>query len=68
MGNSNQKPDIGNVPLGDYYLVLGRVKMQLDMITGRTTGELKPLAYTATTSQIITAINQIIARLNASTN
>lgn len=68
MPYANQKPDVGRVPLGDYYDVLVLVKQNLDMLTGRVTGELQPLPYTATTAQIITALNQIIARLNASTN
>lgn len=67
-GPANVKPDVGNVPRGDTYNILRLIKMNLDMLTGRTTGELKPLSYTATNAQIITAINQIIARLNASTN
>lgn len=68
IGHQNQKPDVGNVPHGDYYNILLLIKMNLDMLTGRVTGELQPLAYTATNAQIIAAINQIIARLNASTN
>lgn len=64
----NQKPDVGNVPRGDYYNILMLMKENLDMLTGRVTGELVALPYTATNTQIITAINQIIARLNASTN
>lgn len=44
------------------------IKQNLDMLTGRQGGELKPLATTATTAQIIAAVNAIIARLNASSN
>lgn len=66
--NSNSKPDIGNIPLGDYYGVLGRMKMAFDMLTGRTTGYLVAIPSTATNAQIITAINEIISRLNANSN
>jgi hypothetical protein len=68
MGSTNYKPDIGKIPLGDYYKTVTLVKAQLDMLTGRTTGELQLLASTATTAQIISAINQIINRLNAGSN
>lgn len=63
-----RKPALGNVPLGTYHDSVSILKQQLDMLTGRNGGELIPLATTATTAQIIAAINQIIARLNASTN
>lgn len=63
-----RKPALGNVPLGNYHDSVSILKQQLDMLTGRSGGELPVLATTATTAQIIAAINQIIARLNASTN
>jgi hypothetical protein len=62
------KPNVGFIPLGDYYQPLANVKMILDMLTGRAGGEIKPLPATATNAQIIAAVNQIIARLNAGTN
>lgn len=62
------KPSVGLIPLGDYYRPLANVAQILDMLTGRAGGELKPLPLNATNTQIIAAINQIIARLNASTN
>jgi hypothetical protein len=65
---SAQKPSIGNIPLGDYNRTLVRMKQNLDMLTGRVGGELEPLPSTATTADMINAINTIIARLNASTN
>lgn len=63
-----RKPALGFVPLGEYHNSVSILKQQLDMLTGRTGGELVPLATTASTAQIIAAINVIIARLNASTN
>jgi hypothetical protein len=62
------KPRVGFIPLGDYYHPLANIAQALDMLTGRSGGEIPPLAATATNTQIIAAINQIIARLNASTN
>jgi len=63
-----RKPNISNIPLGDTHDALMTVKQNLDMLTGRVGGELKPLAATAQLADCIVAINAIIARLNASTN
>lgn len=64
-----RKPAIGNVPLGDTYNVLMLLKQNIDMLTGRTGGELKPISATGLTNAIlVNTINEIIARLNASTN
>lgn len=63
-----QKPSLGAVPLGDYYNFLLAAKKNLDMLTGRVGGELVPLPANPTMAQMITTINLIIARLNASTN
>lgn len=62
------KPNIANIPLGDTHDAMMTLKQNIDMLTGRTTGELKPLAATASLADCITAINKVIARLNASTN
>jgi hypothetical protein len=63
-----RKPALGNIPLGQYYESVSILKQQMDMMTGRNGGELPTLSPNATTGQIITAINAIINRLNASTN
>lgn len=65
---SAKKPGIPNIPLGEMHNSVSIIKLNLDMLTGRVGGELQPLASTATTAQIIAAVNAIIARLNASTN
>lgn len=59
-------PAIGNIPF-ELASILGPVKANIDYLTGRSTGEIKALASTATTADIISKINEIIARLNAST-
>jgi hypothetical protein len=56
------------IPLGEMHKSVSIIKENLDMLTGRTTGELKPLPTTASLADCITAINLIIARLNGSTN
>lgn len=62
------KRNIPPIPLGDMHDSVSIIKENLDMLTGRITPALKPLAATAALSDCITAINLIIARLNASTN
>lgn len=62
-----RKPALGNVPLGSYHDSVSILKQQLDMLTGRNGGEIATLTATDTAS-IVAKINQIIARLNASTN
>ncbi len=63
-----RKPAIDTPPLGDYYKPIMRLRENVDMLTGRVGGELPVLSSSATTAQIIAAINLIIQRLNASTN
>lgn len=46
---------------------LQAVKNNLDYITGRTTGEIKTLATTATNADIINKINEIASKINYST-
>lgn len=65
---SAKKPAVGNIPLGPYRDSVSIIKQNIDMLTGRVGGELQSLPANATTAQIVTAINAIIARLNASTN
>lgn len=48
------------------YNTLVALKENVDVLTGRAGGELKTLASTATTADIINKINEIIGRLNAS--
>lgn len=59
-------PATGALPQA-FAAILGPIKANIDYLTGRTTGEIVPLATTATTAQIISKVNEIIARLNAST-
>lgn len=46
--------------------VLEPIKQNVEMLTGVRGGELTQLEATASTAEIIQAINAIIARLNAS--
>lgn len=55
------------IPNNEGIATLAAIKTNLDILTGRIGGELKPLSATATTSDIIKKFNEIIARLNAST-
>lgn len=64
-----RKPAIGNIPLGDYWNVLNTLKLNIDMLTGRTGAELQHVSITGLTNAIlVNKINEIIDRLNASTN
>lgn len=59
-------PPIGSIPQ-ELAAILGPIKANLDIITGRTGGEIKLLSSSATTAQIIVKLNEVISRLNAST-
>jgi hypothetical protein len=59
---------VPNIPLGEMHNSVSIIKENIDMLTGRTTGELKTLPASAALSDCITAINAIIQRLNGSTN
>ena len=50
----------------DMARVLGPIKENIEMITGVRGGELTQLEETASTAEIIQAINAIIVKLNAS--
>lgn len=55
------------IPSNEGIATLAAIKANLDILTGRIGGELKPLSATASTADIINKINEIITRLNAST-
>jgi hypothetical protein len=64
-----KKPGIPSIPAGkdpDTYNVLSTLKETVEILTGVRGGKLSTLASTATTAQIITKINEIISKLNAS--
>lgn len=65
-----RKPGIPTINLPDRTLnqVLSAMRENLGIITGaiQGIGEIDQLASTATTAQIISKINEIIVRLNAS--
>lgn len=63
-----KKPAIPSVSFmpQDVARVVQPIKETVEMLTGTRGGELSTLSDTATTAEIITAINAIIARLNAS--
>lgn len=46
--------------------VLRPIKETLDILTGARHGELEPLPDTATTADLITAVNALMRRLNRS--
>lgn len=55
-----------SIPTGEPTKAIAAIKANLDVITGRVGGELIALESTSTTAQIISKINEIIGRLNAS--
>jgi hypothetical protein len=63
-----KKPGIPAVPNSDVatYNLLASLKETVEIMTGVRGDPLKPLASTATTTQIILKINEIVSRLNAS--
>lgn len=56
-------PSIISLPT-EFATVLGPIKETLEIITGQRSGPVAQLAATATTSDIINKINELIARLN----
>lgn len=56
-----------SIPANQGEATLSALKANIDLLTGRIGGELKPLGATATSADIINKINEIIHRLNAST-
>ena len=63
-----KKPGIPAVPTKDpdTYNVLSTLKETVEILTGVRGGKLSTLPSTATTAQIISKINEIINKLNAS--
>jgi hypothetical protein len=61
-----RKPAIPAVTPTNIGSSIGAIKETIEIITGARGGELTQLATTATTADIITKINQIVIRLNAS--
>lgn len=63
-----KKPSIPSVAFlpQDVARVVLPIKETVEMLTGARGGELSALSDSATTEEIITAINSIISRLNAS--
>lgn len=65
---STKKPSIppaSSLP-AEVARVVGPIKETLEIMTGARGGELQAISSSATTAQMITAINAIIAKLNAS--
>ena len=61
-----KKPAIPTISGLNTINVLGALKENIEVLTGARHGELTQLASTATTSEIIDKINQIVIRMNAS--
>lgn len=61
-----RKPAIPAVTPTNIGNSIGAIKETIEIITGARGGELAKLSTTATTADIITKINQIVVRLNAS--
>ena len=64
-----KKPGIPSIPPSkdpDTYNLLSTLKETVEILTGVRGGKIATLASTATTAQIITKINEIINKLNAS--
>lgn len=65
-----KKPGIPSVSLQDQSLnsVVNALKENIEIITGSRigVGEIRSLGATATTSEIVSKINEIIGRLNVS--
>ena len=61
-----KKPAIPAVTPYNTIPILGALRESMEVITGARGGELSQLATTATTQDIITKINEIVTRLNAS--
>lgn len=57
-------PSMAAVP-SNLVMVLGPMKENIELLTGVRGGPLAPLSSAATNTQIIAAINTIIARLNS---
>lgn len=56
-----------SIPINEGITTLSAIKTNLDIMTGRIGGELKPLNADAMTADIINKVNEIIMRMNAST-
>jgi hypothetical protein len=61
-----RKPSIPAVTPTNISTTIGAIKENIELITGARQGELAQLAATASTADIITKINQIVIRMNAS--
>lgn len=64
---SNRKPAIPDVPLGPQPLVsiLSALKINVELLTGVRGGPIETLPDTATLSDVITRLNELIDRVNA---
>lgn len=63
-----KKPAFPQAPIGEYHGTFSKIIQTLDMLTGRSTGELLPLPVNASLADVVAKINQIVERLNASSN
>jgi hypothetical protein len=63
-----RKPAFSQPPIGPYHGTFSKIILTLDMLTGRSTGELQTLPANASLADVVAKINQIVERLNASTN
>lgn len=58
-------PSLGGISDRATHAVLAPVKETLELLTGVRGGQLAPLEGTPTTAELVSKINEIIARLNA---